>query len=80
MFLLLEFDDCHEYFSGFQWRLINERLKRALPINYKRPFRGDANKDENEVLCLKFSIFEKIHLMLYVKIKKAVNLSSDFKG
>ena len=39
--LLLEFDDD---FNDFQWRLINEMLKGALPM--KRPFRGEINKDD----------------------------------
>ena len=59
MFLLLDFNDCDDYFSYFQWRLINKMLKGALPI--KRPFRREVNKDEDEVSCPKFSIFEKLH-------------------
>ena len=45
---------------------INEILKGALPM--KRPFRGEVNKDE--VSCPTFSNFEKIYLMMDVKIKK----------
>ena len=45
----------------------------------KRPFRGKV-KDEDEVLCPKFSIFEKIHLMLEVKIKKLLISDRISKG
>ena len=45
---------------------INEILNGSLPM--KRPFRGEVNIDE--VSCPTFSNFEKIYLMMDVKIKK----------
>ena len=55
MFLLLEFDD--NYFNDFQWRLIMEMLKGALPM--QRPFRGKINRNKDYVIDAKRRPFSK---------------------